>query len=293
MCFCHGFVIELPKRKKIKHPRRSFQNLKLVNRPGAGIARQEVNFFWRLIPMKHLLAIPAMIGAALTCSLIGCGKDSLSSKGGSLTLSVRAMSGSLTKAASPQAQQVTITSAKVVLGEIEIENSSLDSMDFKSNNPLVVNLDLTGATTNLGAVSIPFGTYEELEYEITRLTPQDTAVYNANPDLQGYSIYVRGYVDGDTNAVFTFKSALEAEQEQEFSPPLVVSASSPQVVLMLTIDTRMWFSAGAGTFLDPRDPQNQQAIARNIQASVNAYQDNDNDGDDDNDADDGTEDDDD
>lgn len=236
--------------------------------------------------MKHLLAIPAMIGAVVAFSLVGCGKDSMSSKGGSLTLSVRAVSGALPKVTSPQAQQVTITSAKVVLGEIEIENSSEDSMDFKSNTPLVVNLDLSGAPTNLGAVSIPFGTYEELEYEITRLTPQDTAVYNANPDLQGYSISIRGYVDGDTNAVFTFKSAIEVEQEQEFSPPLVVSDSSPLVVLMLSIDTRMWFSAGAGTFLDPRDPQNQQAIARNIQASINAYQDNDNDGDDDNDADD-------
>jgi hypothetical protein len=207
----------------------------------------------------------------------------MSSKGGSLRLSIKAMSGSLSKAANPQAQQVTIASAKVVLGEIEIENSSEDSMDFKSNTPLVVNLDLTGAPTNLGAVSIPFGTYEELEYEITRLTPQDTAVYNANPDLQGYSISIRGYVDGDTNAVFTFKSAIEVEQEQEFSPPLVINDSSPLVVLMISIDTRMWFSAGAGTFLDPRDPQNQQAIARNIQASINTYQDNDNDGDDDDD----------
>jgi hypothetical protein len=56
---------------------------------------------------------------------------------------------------------------------------------------------------------------------------------------------------------------------------------------MLSIDTRMWFSGGAGTFLDPRDPQNQPAIARNIRASINAYQDNDNDGDDDADDDDG------
>ncbi len=231
--------------------------------------------------MKHVLAIPAMIGAALVFSHIGCENDSVSSKGGSLRLSIRAMSGSLPKAASPEAQQITITSAKIVLGEIEIENSSQDSMDFKSNTPRVVSLDLTGATTNLGAVSIPFGTYEELEYEITKLTPQDTAVYNANPDLQGYSLSIRGYVDGDTNAAFTFKSAIEVEQEQEFSPPLVVNENSPLVVLMISIDTRMWFSDGVGTFLDPRDPQNQQAIERNIRASINAYQDNDDDDDDD------------
>jgi hypothetical protein len=241
--------------------------------------------------MKQIFAVPAVFGAALTFSLAGCGKDSMSSRTGSLTLSIRAVSGSLPKVASPQAQQVTITSAKVVLGEIEIENSSRDSMDFKSKSPLVVNLDLTGGMTNLGAVSIPFGTYEELEFEISKLTPQDTAAYNANPDLQGYSIYVKGYVNGDTNAVFTFKSALEAEQEQEFSPPLVVNESAPQVTLVLSIDTRAWFSNGAGNFLDPRLSQNQTAIERNIKASVTAFEDDDNNGTPDDDADDDDDDD--
>jgi hypothetical protein len=232
--------------------------------------------------MKQILVIPAVMGVALTLFLTGCGKDSLSSKTGSLTLSIRAVSGSLSlpialgraglpKAASPQAQQVAITTAKVVLGEIEIENANGDSMDFEFEKPLVVNLDLTGAATNLGTVSIPFGTYDELEYEVRKLRSSDGTVYNANPDLRGRSLYVRGYVNGDTSAVFIFKSALEAEQEQKFSPPLVVNENSPIVILVLSIDTTTWFSDGAGKFLDPRLAQNQEAIERNIKASIKAY----------------------
>jgi len=221
--------------------------------------------------MKQVLAIPAVIGAVLTFSLSGCGKDSLSSKTGSLTLSIRAMPVSAPKAASPQARQVTITAAKVVLGEIEIESVNGDSTDFESENPFVVNLDLTGATTNLGTVSIPFGTYDELEFEVKKLRSSDSTIYNANPDLQGRSLYVRGYVNGDTSAVFTFKSDLEAEQEQAFSPPLVVNESSPIIILVLSIDTSTWFNDGAGKFLDPRLTQNQEAIERNIKASIKAY----------------------
>jgi hypothetical protein len=256
--------------------------------------------------MKQILAIPAVIGAALTFSLAGCGKDPASSTAGSMKLSIRAMSaqsqagpGSLSKPmvrfsasdASAPVQQVTITSAKVVLSEIEVESANGDSMDFMSNTPLVVNLDLTGGITNIGTVMLPFGTYDELELEIERLKPTDGAVYTANPDLQNLSVSVQGYVNGDTTAVFTFTSALYAEQEQEFSPPLVVDATSPQVNLMLTIDTRTWFSDGAGNFLDPRVGQNQYAIEGNIKASIYAFED-DNDNGEPDDDDDGPDDDD-
>lgn len=83
--------------------------------------------------MKQIFAISAIAGLALTFSISGCGKDSMSSRAGSLTLS------------------------------------------------------------------------------------------------KGYSIYISDYVDGDINAAFIFKSALEAEQEQEFSPPLTVNESSQLV----------------------------------------------------------------
>ena len=232
--------------------------------------------------MKKLLVILIAI-AALVYLINGCGKNPQSSNSANLTLSIRAVTGSLNKNASPPAQQVTITSAKVVIGKIEFETALRDSMDFKSRTPLVVTLDLTGKPTPINAVSVPLGTYSEMEFEIKRLRATDGQVYLDNPDLQNRSISVRGYVDGDTSATFVFTSALEEEQETEFSPPLVVDANSPQTNVMLTLDTTMWFSNGAGNYLDPRIAQNQQTIERNIKASIQAFEDEDGDGEDDDD----------
>jgi hypothetical protein len=236
--------------------------------------------------MDRFPLIAATLGTALTFSVSGCGKNPQSSSPGSVKLSIRVMSAAASpKAAIPQAQQVTITSAKVVLDEIELESSSGDSLDFESDNPLAVNLNLAGAMTVLDSVSLPFGTYNELELEIHELESEDGVVYLANPDLQNLSIYVKGYVDGDTTAVFVFTSDLEAEQEQEFSPPLVIDANSPSTNVVLTIDTSMWFSDGTGGYLDPRVSQNQDAIERNIKASIDVFEDEDDDGDDDDDDD--------
>jgi len=247
--------------------------------------------------MKQSLAIAVTLGIALAFSLAGCGKNPQSSNPGSMKLSIKVMSGSpglpgafgragLRKATSSQAQQVTITAAKVVLDEIEIESTNRDSLDFKSDSAMVVNLNLTGAMTEVGTVALPFGTYDELEFEIHKLEPQDGAVYAANPDLQNRSIYVRGYVDGDTNAVFVFMGAIEVEQEQKFSPPLVINENSPTTNIVLAIDTSVWFSDGAGGYLDPRVSQNRDAIARNIKASINTFEDEDDDGEEDDDSDD-------
>ncbi len=243
--------------------------------------------------MDRFSLIAATLGTALTFSLAGCGKNPQSSNPGSVKLSIRVMSAMASpKISIPQAQQITITAAKVVLDEIELESTNGDSLDFESDSPLAVNLNLAGAMTVLDSVSLPFGTYNELELEIHKLESEDGAVYNANPDLQERSLYVRGYVDGDTNAVFVFTSDLEVEQEQEFSPPLVIDQNSPNTNVVLTIDTSMWFSDGAGGYLDPRVGQNQDAIERNIKASINAFEDEDDDGeDDDDDSDDDSDDD--
>lgn len=240
--------------------------------------------------MKKILSIYGLMGIALGFSLVGCGNDTMSSNGGRLKLSIRAMAGTLPKSAGSLAQQVTITSAKVVISKIELESSNRDSMDFMSGTPVVSTLNLTGAMTQIGTVSVPFGTYEEIELEISKLDSTDGQVYTANPDLQNLSVSVKGYVDGDTTAAFTFTSALYAEQEQEISPPLVVDANSPNANIVLTIDTTTWFSNGAGGFLDPRSPQDQTSIERNIKASISMYEDDDDNGepdDDNNDSDDG------
>ncbi len=237
--------------------------------------------------MRYHHSVAAVIGIVLSLAVAGCGKDPMSGTSGNLKLSIKAMSGALAKNAGAQARQVTITSAQVVIGEIEVESTTEDSMDFVSEVPLVVNLNLSGTMTQISTVSVPYGTYDEIELEICKLDSNDGQIYVANPYLQNRTIFVRGYVDDDSTAVFTFTSSLKLEQEQEFYPPLVIDASSPSTNVVLSIDTTTWFSDGAGGYLDPRLPQNREAIERNIMASIKAFEDDDDDGKDDEHDDDG------
>lgn len=240
-----------------------------------------MNFFHEDTIMKYLHSAATVIGVVLSFILAGCEKDPMSGTSGNLKLSIKAMSGALAKETDAQAQQVTITSAQVVISEIEIESTSEDSLDFVSEIPLIVNLNLAGTMTQISTISVPYGTYDEIEVEICKLDTSDGQGYTTNPNLQNRTIFVSGYVEGDSNAVFTFTSAIKLEQEQEFNPPLVIDASSPNTNVVLTIDATTWFSDGAGGYLDPRLPQNQKAIERNIKASIKAFEDDDDDGKDD------------
>lgn len=229
--------------------------------------------------MRPLLSLVAVSGITLGFSLWSCAKNPMSGTTGNLKLSIKAVPAPAKVAAG--VQQVTITAAQIVIGEIEIESSERDSMDFMSSGPLVVNLDVTGSRTTLGAIAVPFGRYDEIEVAIAPLQASAGQVYTANPDLQNRSLLVRGYIDGDSASAFVFASAIRLEQEQELSPPLLVDANSPNANIVLALDTASWFRDSSGGYLDPRLPRNQKAIEHNIKNSLKAFADDDDeDGDD-------------
>lgn len=237
---------------------------------------------------RFLIALLALAGAFV---LGGCTDPSSSEDSGNVKISVRGTSRN-----SPQGimilakrggavDSVTITQAQVVIDRIEFENADEDSMDFKLKMPFVQ--DLVGDSMYvIAVVDLPIGTYEEMEIEIDELEAEDGAVYAQNPNLQDLSIYVTGYVNGDTTQKFIFTSDLSEDQEKEFDPPLVIDAASPDTNVVLMIDTSMWFVDGNGDFIDPRLPNNQRMIEKNIKKSISMYEDEDDDGEDDDDGDD-------
>lgn len=155
-----------------------------------------------------------------------------------------------------------------------------DSIGFTLNMPFVQ--DLVGDSMYvIAVVDLPIGTYEEMEIEIDELESEDGAAYAQNPNLQDLSIYVAGYVNGDTTQKFIFVSDLSEEQEKEFDLPLVIDAASPDTNVVLTIDTSMWFVDDDGNFIDPRLPGNQRVIEKNIKKSIEMYEDENDDGEDD------------
>ncbi len=225
----------------------------------------------KLLPKKQLLF-------ALLILLLqtGCDDNPASSNPvmGSIKISVKSTSNTaLVKASGITVNQIKITSAQVVIEEIEFESVEGDSFDFKLKTPFVQDLLVDSTAHEIQSVQIPFGSYKESEIEIDDLDSLHGTVYTQNPELQNKSILVKGYLNDDPNETFVFSSDLEAEQEEEFDNPLVLDENSPSTSIVLTISLDSWFVDGNGNLLDPRIAGNKSQIEENIKNSIDVFED--------------------
>jgi hypothetical protein len=197
---------------------------------------------------------------------------------------------------------IVLRSVELVLREIElkpIEEAACDTVggddgceEFETG-PVLVSLPLgSTATETMISVNAPPGQFDELEFKIHKPSDShDAAFIAAHPDFDGVSIRVTGtYSQGGTRSNFTFTSDLDAEQEIELAPPVTVSAGAPTTVT-LRVDVATWFLNAAGTALvDPASANKGQAnegvVKDRIEASIDAFRDDDHDGHDDDDPDD-------
>ena len=213
---------------------------------------------------------------------LGCSSNPISSvpTSGTIKISIKSVStASSNNALGKTAAAVTITSARVIIDEIELESIFDDTLDFEFEQPFVQ--DLMAGSSNIyeiGTIQVPFGSYKEMEIEVDDLKAEDGAVYTQNPELQDLSIRVEGYLNGDTNNTFVFTSDLDEEQEREFNPLLIVDENSPSTSIVLTIDMDTWFMDSNGTPLDPGSPNNKSIIENNIKDSIDVFEDEDDDG---------------
>ncbi len=243
--------------------------------------------------MKLLEKLTFALGASLLTLNIGCSPTSPVATEGRVKISIRSAGNSASNSLAKLVNAVSITSARVVIEEVEFESSNRDSMDFELEQPFVQDLAVDTSLHEITTIQLPFGTYEEMEIEIGRLDQEDGAAFTQNPDLQNLSVRVEGFLDNDPTKTFTFSSDLSAEQEREFDPALIVDATSPSTNIVLMIDLGRWFVDNNNNPLDPTLAQNQNAIERNIKASIKVFEDDDDNGedDDDDDGDDGNDDD--
>ncbi len=196
---------------------------------------------------------------------------------------------------------IILRSAELVLREIElkaVEDAACDTIaendgceEFETG-PVLVSLPLgTTATETMISVSAPPGQYDKLEFKIHKPGDSDEAAFlAAHPDFNGVSIRVTGtYSKAGTRSDFTFTSDLEAEQEIELAPPITVSEAVGTTVT-LRVDVANWFLDAAGTALvDPASANqgqpNENVVNDRIEASIDAFRDDDHDGHDDDDHD--------
>jgi hypothetical protein len=197
---------------------------------------------------------------------------------------------------------IIIRSAELVLKQVELKRVEAQDCDNVEGNddcdefqvgPFLVALPLgTTATETVVSIDAAPGMYDKFEFKIHK--PEDDSVADdafiaANPTFAGISIRVTGtYSQAGTRGDFTYESDLNAEQEILLSPPLTVSEGQPANVT-LRIDISSWFLNAAGDALvNPatanKGQPNEQVVENRIQASIDAFRDDDHDGHDDDDV---------
>jgi hypothetical protein len=194
---------------------------------------------------------------------------------------------------------IIVRSAELVLREVKLKRVEAQECDEVEGNgdcdefetgPFLVSLPLgTTATETVVSVDAAPGMYDELEFGIHKPeddSSDDDAFLAANPTFARISIRVTGtYSQAGSRSDFTYESDLNAQQEILLSPPLTVNEGQPANVT-LRIDISTWFLNGAGSALvDPatanKGQPNEQVVENRIQASIDAFRDDDHNGHDD------------
>jgi hypothetical protein len=145
--------------------------------------------------------------------------------------------------------------------------------------PIVVDLP-TGSGVKEGVtLRVPPGLYDELKFEIEPLREHSGRSDDryGRPGPRDASIRVEGTFNGEP---FVYLSALEAEVELEFDPPLGIRRGGFNVTIRVNVAG--WFTDEDGQLIDPSSANaggpNAVLVERNILASLHAFGDHDRDG---------------
>jgi uncharacterized membrane protein YgcG len=255
--------------------------------------------------MKRILVTcSCLVLVILAVGLGGCSDNtSPSSSSSNFTLTFAAPKSAgvgAAKAVAPDtfyagADTLVLTSAQVVLREIELQacaaydtsladSSSVDSLwveEFEAG-PMLVDLPLGGAISQVLSLDVTPGTYSEVEFKVHPVRgdePAAAAFLAAHPEFDGVSIRAEGTFNG---VPFTFTTRMGAHQESDIDPALVVGDGGGPVNLTLSVDHGRWFAGPDSTLVDPSTAifggENRILVEHNIRHSFRAFEDRDHDG---------------
>ena len=191
-----------------------------------------------------------------------------------------------------------ITEVQVVLREIELERVEVaecddvepepDGCEEFEIGPLLVDLPVDGSTSTDIEIMIPPGTYDEVEFEIHKVDdddPEDEQFLLDNPTMDGKSIVVVGTYNG---VDFNYETDLNEDQEFDLVPSLVIGEDTPPTNVTIRFDLSTWFVDGSGNLFDPatalKGEPNEDLAENNIENSIEAFEDEDEDGHEDDDV---------
>jgi len=164
-------------------------------------------------------------------------------------------------------------------GKTEVEHEE-DTADEPVLGPLLADVtaaSLVGGIEQVFNGQVPEGTFHELKFVIGPVTAAAPSGAGAKFDelvTKNASIIIDYTVtdsSGTKSSPLQFVSSLTAQFQIEGD---IVVSSTKSNNLTLSLDPSKWFVTGT-TFLDPRVDANKAAIEANIQASLDAFEDDD------------------
>jgi hypothetical protein len=226
------------------------------------------------------LAIPALVVLA---ALAGCGRQT-----GTLSVSARAATAAAPGAApaSPLLAdaRVELQRVRMVIRDIKLEQEGAGEEVEATNGPFLLDLagsELGGGIKQVFSISVPTGTYDDLRFVVHKLEDGER-IGDEVIDASRASIVLDLVVEGEQ-----VRFTSDVDERQRIAGTFVVGEGGSADNITVQIDPKGWFTAGDGSFLDPRVAANRQAIEENLQASIDAFDDDDRDGHDDGGNDDG------
>jgi hypothetical protein len=241
---------------------------------------------------------------ALTLAVIGCSDGSSPGTEPGVALSFTAGTGPqaapgffasiMSDTLTVGGDELVLDKVEIVLREIELERVESDgcalevpddSCEEFEVGPVLLDLPLNGNVEQHVAIVVPAGSYDEVEFEIHKVSsddPADAEFRATYPDMVGKSIRVRGSFNGQP---FTYETDLDVEQEFDLMPPLEVLDGSGTTNVTVRFGVAQWFVDGAGNLVDPETGNKggaaESLIKENIKQSIEAFEDDDRDGNDD------------
>lgn len=244
----------------------------------------------------HTTTLRLPLGALMLGGLAACG-DSSGPNRQAVSVSFSSQAPAAVVAEASPSYNITVTSgnntlvitkAQLVLRELELKlSASTACADGEADDdceeiklaPMLVDLPVTTGVVTALSASIPAGTYSEIEFDIHKPGDDalDAAFKAANPAFANISVRVEGTYNGQP---FVFTSTANESVELEFTPPVVIDGSNNNVTILVNL--RNWFMTSSGALIDPATANpgqpNASLVASNIKASLDAIEDDDEDG---------------
>jgi hypothetical protein len=177
---------------------------------------------------------------------------------------------------------VVVTRARIVLSNLKLHQEDDDSVDDDHDGhegtikvgPFLAEFDSSGGKI-VSHVSIPYGTYEWIKFEIHKLNENaDTSLMNdplfgdfVNGGRYTYIIDGYSYVGGVAYP-FSFKSSKTMNLTIFIDPPAVFDSTASSYNLVIVFDPVFMFAKPGMAPLDPRDPDNQKAIEKMVKYAI-------------------------